>query len=65
MEVRYVTRTGAFWNGPIGSAEFIVSPRTTAHGRSLPEGFRFAGFEERVGDPGEPRPLAYRFTAKD
>ena len=65
VEVRYVTRTGALWNGPIGSAEFIGSPRTAAHGWSWPEGFRFAGFDERVGNPGEPRPLAYRFTAKD
>ncbi|WP_295392436.1 hypothetical protein [uncultured Thiodictyon sp.] len=26
---------------------------------------RFAGFDERVGDPASPSPLAYRFTAKD
>ncbi len=65
VEVRYVTRTGALWNGPIGAAEFVVAPRTAAHGWSWPEGFRFAGFEERLGDAAQPTLLAYRFTAKD
>ena len=64
-EVRYITRTGALWNGPIGSAEFVVSPRTAAHGLSWPEDFRFAGFEERLGDADEPGRIAYRFAAKD
>jgi hypothetical protein len=64
-EVQYITRTGALWNGPIGWAEFVVSPRTAAHGLSWPEDFRFAGFEERLGDANEPGRIAYRFEAKD
>lgn len=65
VAVRDITRTGALWNDPIDSAEFLVSPRTAAHGWSWPDGFRFAGFEEHVGDQVALRLRAYRFTAKD
>jgi hypothetical protein len=64
-EVQYITRTGALWNGPIASAEFILSPRTAAFGLSWPAGFRFAGFEERAGAAGEEGRIAYRFEARD
>jgi hypothetical protein len=64
-EVQYITRTGALWNGPIGSAEFVVSPRGAAHGMSWPEGLRFVGFEERTGRADEPGRIAYRFAARD
>lgn len=65
VEVQYITRTGALWNGPIGSAEFIVAPRTTALGWSWPDGLRFVGFEERVGKEDDPGRILYRFAATD
>ncbi len=64
-EVAYITRTGALWNGPIASAEFILSPRTAAFGLSWPDGFRFAGFEERAGAAGGEGRILYRFEAED
>ncbi len=64
-EVQYITRTGALWNGPIASAEFILSPRTAAFGLSWPAGFRFAGFEERTGAAGGEGRIVYRFEARD
>jgi len=64
-QVQYITRTGALWNGPIGFAEFIVSPRAAAHGLSWPEGLGFTGFEERLGGVDAPGRIAYRFAATD
>jgi hypothetical protein len=67
-EVQYITRTGALWNGPIGSAEFVLSPRTAAYGLSWPDGFRFVGFEERTagaaGDGNGEGRIVYRFQTK-
>ena len=65
VEVEYITRTGALWNGPIGSAEFILSPTKAAFGLSWPDGFRFAGFEERVVSKNEEGRIVYRFEARD
>jgi YARHG domain len=64
-EVAYITRTGAFWNGPIDSAEFVLSPRTAAFGLSWPADFGFAGFEERIGTGGGEGRVAYRFETRD
>ena len=61
--VEYITRTGALWDGPIGSAEFVVVPRRMPHGISWPAGLALAGFEEQLGEGH--RQVRYRFTAED
>lgn len=61
--IEYITRTGALWDGPIGSAEFVVVPHTMPYGIAWPPGLAFAGFEEQLGEGH--RQVRYRFTAED